>query len=190
MNNSILVQSFCLSNYDLGKLFSLIFSRWKDRGAIVGLIIGEICLRSISLSLIRRHSVRVLADVVQDVFSGVEIGFPFSHIVIWILVLQSLQNILIFKCNSEQLIFSSPFVQTFLHVINSLRSSDLNLLRMKSNYCFVWMLHDRGHLFKQYSVFSFNLCIPIFQLLLLFCFRIQMFERLRSSRIYLRSDWS
>lgn len=144
MNYSVFIKCFCLSDDNLRQFSSLVFSTRENAWSIIRLIIRQILCWSISSLLIRWHSVRILTDIFQYVLSFFEFVFPSSNIVIWVFVLKSFQNVLILKCNSKQLIFTTSFVQTFLLIRNCLRSCNCYLI-CKSCRGSVWILHDWSH---------------------------------------------
>lgn len=152
------------------------------------LIVAEIRVGQISSSV--GSLVWVLADILEDVLPSVVLALPLPNVVVRVLALQSLQYRLVLKSDPQEISLPLCFVQASLLLPRARLWSNLDSGR--------WVEADRGpvllgahdtrHLLQEDSVLSLNLSVPVFQLLLLFRFSLQMFECFRSMGVDLRFD--
>ena len=63
--------------------------------------------------------VGILTDMIKDLLSVFVVFGPLAHVVRWLFVLKTLQNLLVFHCDFEQFSLPSFSIQTLFRTVES-----------------------------------------------------------------------
>ena len=125
------------------------------------------CRRSSSF---KQRDFPVLSDISYPFLLISPLSLPFGDIISRSLVLKSSKNLLVLHGDLQQLSLSCLFIETLLIKLMIKRENLPIKIGIRS------ILHNLSHLFKQYLILSFNLIVPVLQLLLFLGLLPQMFE--------------